>query len=47
MSLYLSVLKVNPARRLYVRLGFKVIEETTHHFKMQFHATSKSEAGVG
>ena len=47
MSLYLSVLKVNPARRLYERLGFKVIEETTHHFKMQFHAASKSEAGVG
>jgi ribosomal protein S18 acetylase RimI-like enzyme len=32
ISLYLSVLKVNPARRLYERLGFRVIEETTHHF---------------
>jgi ribosomal protein S18 acetylase RimI-like enzyme len=47
MSLYLSVLKVNPARRLYERLGFRVIEETTHHFKMKFCAALKSEAGVG
>jgi ribosomal protein S18 acetylase RimI-like enzyme len=47
MSLYLSVSKVNPARRLYERLGFRVIEETTHHFKMQFYAALKSEAGVG
>lgn len=47
ISLYLSVLKVNPARRLYEMLGFRVIEETTHHFKMQFYAVSRSEAGVG
>ena len=37
MPLYLSVLKVNPARRLYERLGFGVIEETKHHFRMKFH----------
>ena len=30
----LQVLKVNPARRLYVRLGFKVYDETETHFKM-------------
>jgi ribosomal protein S18 acetylase RimI-like enzyme len=47
ISLYLSVLKVNPARRLYERLGFRVIEETTHHLKMQSFAALKSEAGVG
>jgi len=47
ISLYLSVLKVNPARRLYERLGFGVIEETKHHFRMKFHGASASEAGVG
>ena len=36
MPLYLSVLKVNPARRLYERLGFVVIEDTEHHFTMKF-----------
>jgi len=30
----LQVLKVNPARRLYERLGFEVFEETETHFKM-------------
>jgi ribosomal protein S18 acetylase RimI-like enzyme len=45
LPLYLSVLKVNPARLLYERLGFIVIEETTHHFKMQFFAASEPEAG--
>lgn len=47
ISLYLSVLKVNPARRLYERLGFGVIEETKHHFRMKFHGVSASEAEVG
>jgi ribosomal protein S18 acetylase RimI-like enzyme len=47
MSLYLSVLKVNPARRLYERLGFKIIEESKHHFRMKFHGASESEAGEG
>jgi ribosomal protein S18 acetylase RimI-like enzyme len=46
MPLYLSVLKVNPARRLYERLGFVVIEETEHHFRMKFVAAA-SESGVG
>ena len=47
MSLYLNVLKVNPARRLYERLGFGVIEETKHHFRMKLHGASASESGVG
>ena len=32
----LSVLKVNPARRLYERLGFHVVEETDTHWKMEW-----------
>lgn len=31
----LRVLKVNPARRLYERLGFKVIEEADTHYLME------------
>jgi ribosomal protein S18 acetylase RimI-like enzyme len=31
---YLRVLKVNPAKRLYDRLGFSVIEETPTHYIM-------------
>jgi ribosomal protein S18 acetylase RimI-like enzyme len=34
----LSVLKVNPARRLYERFGFKVTAESAHHYQMQFKA---------
>ena len=30
----LQVLKVNPARNLYLRLGFKVVGETETHYKM-------------
>jgi putative hydrolase of the HAD superfamily len=32
----LQVLRVNPARRLYERLGFIVVQETSTHFKMQW-----------
>ncbi len=35
MPVYLSVLKVNPARQLYERLGFRVTLESTHHYQMQ------------
>jgi ribosomal protein S18 acetylase RimI-like enzyme len=35
LPLRLSVLKVNPARRLYERLGFQCIAETTTHFVMK------------
>lgn len=32
----LGVLKVNPARRLYERLGFRVVAETETHWKMEW-----------
>jgi ribosomal protein S18 acetylase RimI-like enzyme len=31
----LQVLKINPARRLYERLGFRIFEETETHFRMR------------
>lgn len=34
-SVSLRVFKVNPARRLYVRLGFVVVGETTTHYLME------------
>ena len=34
-SLSLQVLKANPARRLYERLGFAVLTETTHAYPMR------------
>jgi len=34
-ELRLSVLKANPARRVYERLGFTVIAEKAHAFEMQ------------
>ncbi len=33
--IFLHVLKVNPARKLYERLGFSVFEETPTHFHMK------------
>ncbi len=36
VSLYLNVLRVNPARKLYERMGFQVIDETRFHFKMRY-----------
>ena len=38
-AIALSVLKVNPAKRLYERLGFEVIEEVTHSYRMHFRRT--------
>lgn len=35
LHLTLQVLKVNPARRLYERLGFEVIAETETHYLMK------------
>jgi ribosomal protein S18 acetylase RimI-like enzyme len=32
---FLRVLRVNPAKRLYDRLGFSVVEETATHFYMK------------
>jgi ribosomal protein S18 acetylase RimI-like enzyme len=34
-TLRLSVLKANPARRLYERLGFAIVEEREHAYTMQ------------
>lgn len=36
IPLRLQVLKVNPARRLYERLGFAVIGETDTHYQMRW-----------
>jgi ribosomal protein S18 acetylase RimI-like enzyme len=33
---WLQVLRVNPARHLYERLGFQIFEETNTHFKMRW-----------
>ena len=35
VPMVLQVLRVNPARRLYERLGFRVVEETPTHFVMR------------
>jgi ribosomal protein S18 acetylase RimI-like enzyme len=35
LPLELMVLKVNPARRLYDRLGFAVVDETATHYRME------------
>jgi ribosomal protein S18 acetylase RimI-like enzyme len=35
LPVVLEVLKVNPARRLYERLGFRVVSETDTHFRME------------
>ena len=37
--LHLSVLKQNPAARLYARLGFRTLGETKHSYKMTFIET--------
>ena len=35
-SVELDVVKVNPARRLYERLGFSIVAENQHAFDMRF-----------
>lgn len=37
-SITLSVLRANPARRLYERSGFRVVSESAHAYEMQFGA---------
>jgi ribosomal protein S18 acetylase RimI-like enzyme len=37
-SVWLQVLKVNPAINLYKRLGFKTIDETDTHFQLRYKA---------
>jgi ribosomal protein S18 acetylase RimI-like enzyme len=37
----LGVLRVNPARALYERLGFRVVEENETHFRMRWNAEGR------
>lgn len=39
-GVWLQVLKVNPAKRLYERMGFRPIEETETHWQMLYNPTS-------
>jgi ribosomal protein S18 acetylase RimI-like enzyme len=41
-STSLRVLKVNPAKRLYERLGFSIIEETPTHYMMRTQQVKKT-----
>jgi len=43
----LQVLRVNPAARLYMRLGFRVHAETVTHFSMEVPAPAASATGNG
>jgi len=36
IPVYLSVLKTNPAQKLYTRAGFRTVEENDHSFIMKF-----------
>ncbi|WP_326984921.1 GNAT family N-acetyltransferase [Chryseobacterium sp. MYb264] len=36
IPVYLSVLKTNPAQKLYARVGFRTVEENEHSFTMKF-----------
>ena len=38
VAIFLSVLKVNPAKRLYERLGFKVVQEKDKSYTMRYSA---------
>ncbi len=38
----LGVLRVNPARALYERLGFHVVEETATHYRMRLESNALS-----
>ena len=43
LPIRLFVLKVNPARRLYERLGFQCVEETTTHYVMKHSPETTAE----
>jgi ribosomal protein S18 acetylase RimI-like enzyme len=43
LSASLQVLKINPVRRLYERLGFQIVGETDTHYLM---STSSPDAGA-
>ncbi|MFH1009360.1 MAG: GNAT family N-acetyltransferase [Candidatus Latescibacterota bacterium] len=38
IAVLLSVLKVNPAKRLYERLGFEIVQEKEQSYKMRYSA---------
>lgn len=38
VAIFLSVLKVNPAKRLYKRLGFKAVQENEKSYTMRYSA---------
>jgi len=44
LPVLLGVLKVNPAKQLYRRLGFVEVEETETHVKMQWNPATMSAA---
>ena len=41
----ITVLKVNPARRLYERLGFAIVGETETHYLMRWRPADAAEPG--
>lgn len=41
LPLRLQVLKVNPAMRLYARLGLRIVGETATHLRMQLDGREK------
>lgn len=43
--LRLSVLKRNPAARLYARLGFRTLDESAHAYRMTFIVSEAPDAG--
>lgn len=47
VDIKLDVLKANPARRLYERLGFTRIAEDVHEFRMVFRAHSANSQLIG
>ena len=44
-DLRLHVFKINPARRLYSRLGFQIVDETETHYVMRVQ--NQPDAGDG
>lgn len=42
VAIRLDVLKHNPARRLYEKLGFEIVGEDAHEYLMQRHAPPQS-----
>ena len=45
VSVSLSVLRANPARRLYERLGFRIVGENEHAYDMRYGCDEKIDSG--